>query len=77
MGIPGIDSILYQHASAVWPGEQPPHGRLAKLIDLLTDKIKEDAILNSDQKLVDEMRNLPLTPSQLMRLHYFQAYLLR
>lgn len=77
MGIPGIDSILYQHASAVWPGEQPPHGRLAKLIDLLTDKIKEDAILNSDQKLVDEMRSLPLTPSQLMRLHYFQAYLLR
>jgi tetratricopeptide (TPR) repeat protein len=77
MGIPGIDSILYQPASVVWPGEQPPHGRLAKLIDILTDNIERDVITNGDQKLVDEMASMALTPSQTMRLHYFQAYLLR
>ncbi|MGH2505380.1 MAG: hypothetical protein ACRDID_22950 [Ktedonobacterales bacterium] len=80
MSIPGVNSILYQPGTVVWPGESSPSPRLVELIKTMNGVIELDYAFDLRPE-VDEMARIELKmdlePSQQMRLRYFQAYLLR
>lgn len=80
MSIPGVNSVLYQPGTVVWPGEQKPSERLVELIEAMNGVIELDYAFDL-QPEVDEMARMELKmdlePSQQMRLRYFQGYLLR
>ena len=76
MSIPGVDSILYQPGTAVWPGELPPSGQLLELISAMNGVIELDYAFDLTPE-VTLMGRMKLEPSQDMRLHYYQGYLLR
>lgn len=76
MSIPGVNSILYQPGSVIWPGEQSPSEQLLELISAMNGVIELDYAFDLAPE-VTMMGRMKLEPSQDMRLRYFQGYLLR
>ncbi len=76
MGIPGVDTILETPAKKVWPGEHEPTKEFARLFDEIPHLLELGWYGEVTERLDQITASDTLEPSQTMRLHYLQGWLL-